>query len=227
MVPIPTMALSDSLAPSITVVGGALRLQAEAFRDVHFAGPTGAVGLWIALLAGFSQAIGQAFILFVNRVRPLRFAICLLVEALLFLLGFLAWALSTWLVIRLFFAYPITPMPVIRALGVAHAPRLLAFLGALPHLGMPWLNLLSFWTAIAFVVGLVDATGLAPWSVFSALVAGWFVMHVLQRSAGLPVMRLGSWLLDRTAGRPVLRERRQLRQFLAEDPSSPAQPGRH
>jgi hypothetical protein len=34
------------------------------------------------------------------------------------------------------------------------------------------LNLLSFWTAIAFVVGLVDATGLAPWSVFSALVAG-------------------------------------------------------
>ena len=221
------MALSDSLAAFSTVVGGALRLQAEAFRDVHHAGPTGAVGLWIALLAGFSQAIGQAFILFVNRVRPLRFALCLLVEALLFLLGFLAWALSTWLVIRLLFAYPITPLPVIRALGVAHAPRLLAFLGALPYLGVPWLNLLSFWTAIAFVVGLVDATGLAPWSVFSALVAGWFVMHVLQRSAGQPVMRLGNRLLDRAAGRPVLREKRQLRQFLADEASPPAPPDRH
>jgi hypothetical protein len=64
------MALSDSLAAFSTVVGGALRLQAEAFGDVHYPGPTGAVGLWIALLAGFSQAIGQAFILFVNRVRP-------------------------------------------------------------------------------------------------------------------------------------------------------------
>jgi hypothetical protein len=104
---------------------------------------------------------------------------------------------------------------------------LLAFLGALPYLGVPWLNLLSFWTAIAFVVGLVDATGLAPWSVFSALVAGWFVMHALQRSAGQPVMRLGNWLLDRAAGRPVLREKRQLRQFFADEASPPAPPGRH
>ena len=95
------MALSDSLAAFSTVVGGALRLQAEAFRDVQHAGPSGATGIWIALLAGFSQAIGQAFILFVNRVRPLRFALCLLVEALLFLLGFLAWALSTWLTNRM------------------------------------------------------------------------------------------------------------------------------
>jgi hypothetical protein len=37
------MALSDSLAAFSSVVGGALRLQAEAFRDVHHAGPTGAV----------------------------------------------------------------------------------------------------------------------------------------------------------------------------------------
>jgi hypothetical protein len=212
--------------PFTSVVVGALRLQAEAFRDVQYPGPAGAVGLWIALVAGFSQAIGQAFILFVNRVRPLRFALCLLVEALLFLLGFLAWALSTWLVIRLLFAYPITPLPVVRALGVAHAPRLLGFLGALPYLGVPWLNVLSFWTAIAFVVGLVDVTGLAPWSVFTALVAGWLVMHALQRSAGLPIMRLGSWLLDRAAGTPMVREKQRLRQLLEDRSSPPAQPGR-
>jgi len=220
------MELSGSLAPFASVVGGALRLQAEAFRDVQYPGPAEAVGLWIALVAGFSQAIGQAFILFVNRVRPLRFALCLLVEALLFLLGFLAWALSTWLVIRLLFAYPITPLPVVRALGVAHAPRLLGFLGALPYLGVPWLNVLSFWTAIAFVVGLVDVTGLAPWSVFTALVAGWLVMHALQRSAGLPIMRLGTWLLDRAAGTPMVREKQRLRQLLEDRSSPPAQPGR-
>jgi len=219
--PIPCM-----IDPFTSVVGGALRLQAEAFRDVQYPGPAGAVGLWIALVAGFSQAIGQAFILFVNRVRPLRFALCLLVEALLFLLGFLAWALSTWLVIRLLFAYPITPLPVVRALGVAHAPRLLGFLGALPYLGVPWLNVLSFWTAIAFVVGLVDVTGLAPWSVFTALVAGWLVMHALQRSAGLPIMRLGTWLLDRAAGTPMVREKQRLRQLLEDRSSPPAQPGR-
>jgi hypothetical protein len=52
-------------------------------------------------------------------------------------------------------------------------------------------------------------------------------MHVLQRSAGQPVMRLGNGLLDRAAGRPVLREKRQLRQFLADEASPPAPPGRH
>ena len=49
-------------------------------------------------------------------------------------------------------------MPVltlIRALGIAHAPQLLAFLGALPYLGVPILTLLSLWTAIGFVVGAV------------------------------------------------------------------------
>ncbi len=218
------MDLSSSLTPFTTVVGGALRLNAQAFHDVQYPGPGGAVGLWIALLAGLSQSIGQAFILFVNRVRPLRFALSLIVEALLFLMGFLVWALSTWLVARLLFSCSITPMAVVRALGVAHAPRLLAFLGALPYLGVPWLNLLSLWTAIAFVVGLVDVTGLAPWSVFTALVAGWLGMHALQRSAGLPIMRLGNGLLNRAAGTAMVREKRHVRQLLND--GSPAGPGR-
>jgi hypothetical protein len=40
-------------------------------------------------------------------------------------------------------------------------------------------------------------------------------------------MRLGNRLLDRAAGRPVLREKRQLRQFLADEASPPAPPDRH
>jgi glyoxylase-like metal-dependent hydrolase (beta-lactamase superfamily II) len=48
----------------------------------------------------------------------------------------------------------------------------------------------------------------------------------LQRSAGLPIMRLGSWLLDRAAGTPMVREKQRLRQLLEEQASPPAQPGR-
>ncbi|MFO7628427.1 MAG: hypothetical protein R6W06_02705 [Prochlorococcaceae cyanobacterium] len=96
----------------------------------------------------------DAFILFVNRVTPIRFALSLVVEAILLVVGFLFWALSTWLVARLAFAVPVRPAVVVLALGVAHAPQLLAFLGALPYLGVPWLTLLSLWTAIAFVVAL-------------------------------------------------------------------------
>ena len=217
--------ISD-LAHFSAVIGGVLRLRPEAFRDISGTGPWGVTGLWIALLAGFSQAIGHAFILFVNRVRPLRFLLSLVVEALLFAMGFLVWALTTWLVTQFVFGVPVPLVATVRVLGVAHAPQLLGFLGALPYLGVPWLTLLSLWTALAFVVGLVAMTGLEPWSAFAALLIGWLVMHGLQRSAGRPVMRLGRWLLDRAAGVPVVSGGRSLQDLLAAGPPGPNGAGR-
>ena len=95
----------------LDVIAGALRVQAAAYLSSEAIGPLSRIGLGIALLAGLSQAVGQAFILFVNQVRPLRFAISLVVEALLFLSGFLVWATSTWLVAWL--------VPVLRRHDVA------------------------------------------------------------------------------------------------------------
>jgi hypothetical protein len=176
-------------------------------------------GVLIALLAALSQGIGHAFILFVNRVPPLRFALSLVVEAILLVAGFLFWALSTWLVARLAFAVPVRPSAVVLALGVAHAPQLLAFLGALPYLGVPWLTLLSLWTAVAFVVALGEVAGLGAWQAFTALLGGWLVMLLLQRRAGQPLMRLGRSLLNRTAGVELVRSRRALRDLLADGPT--------
>jgi hypothetical protein len=218
--------LIGSLAHLGGVIGGVLVLRPEAFRDVLGTGPWGVTGFWIALMAGFSQAVGHAFILFVNRVRPLRFLLSLVVEAVLFALGFLGWAFTTWLVMRLCFGVPAPLVATVRVLGMAHAPQLLGFLGALPYLGVPWLTLLSLWTALAFVVGLVAMTGLEPWSAFAALVIGWMVMHGLQRSAGRPVMRLGRWLLDRAAGVPVVSGGRSLQDLLAAGPPDLNKAGR-
>ncbi len=197
------------------VVGGVLGLQPLAFRDVSTSGPWSAVGVWIALLAGLSQAIGHAFILFVNRVTPLRFLLSLLVEALLFAIGFLAWAVCTWLVARFGFEAGVPLVVIVRVLGVAHAPLLFGFLGAVPYLGAPWLTLLSLWSALAFVVGLRAVTGLEVWSAFAALVLGWMVMLLLQRSAGRPLMRLGRWLQQRAAGGKVVVAGRRLEDLVA------------
>ena len=120
--------LSHLVAQLIEVVPSAWGLQPEAFR-----GDGGsAIGVLTALLAGLSQAIGQAFILFLNRVRPLRFLLSLLLEALLFAFGFLIWAISTWGMVLLVFRLHLPLAAVVRALGIAHAPQLLGFLGALP-----------------------------------------------------------------------------------------------
>ncbi len=196
--------LQDALA----AIASALQLRPDAFAGLGAGARAGdGPGLWIALAAGLSQAIGQAFILFVNRVRPVRFALSLLLEALLFVVGFLFWALSTWLVVRLGYGLAV-PMPlVIRTLGIAHAPQLLAFAGALPYIGAPWLRLLSLWTALAFVVGFVAVTGLSGAQAFLCLVGGWLGMHAVQRTAGQPLVALGRSLQNRTAGVPLARGR--------------------
>ena len=203
------------------VIAGALRFQPGAYLSAEAMGPLSRIGLWIALLAGLSQAVGQAFILFVNQVRPLRFAISLLVEALLFLSGFLVWATSTWLVAWLVFGARVPVLMLIRALGIAHAPQLLAFLGALPYLGVPILTLLSLWTAIGFVVGVVAVTDLSVWAGFGSLVVGWWLTNALQRTAGKPVMRLGRSLLDRAAGVPLINDGRRLERMLRNGQMGP------
>jgi hypothetical protein len=202
------------------LVGHSLRLHPDGYRMLASGQVPAWWGVLIALLAALSQGIAHAFILFVNRVTPIRFALSLVVEAILLVVGFLFWALSTWLVARLAFAVPVRPAVVVLALGVAHAPQLLAFLGALPYLGVPWLTLLSLWTAIAFVVALVEVAGLGAWQAFTALLGGWLVMLLLQRRAGQPLMRLGRGLLNRTAGVQLVHDRRALRALLASAPPS-------
>ena len=206
------------------LVGHSLRLHPDGYRMLASGQVPAWWGVLIALLAALSQGIAHAFILFVNRVTPIRFALSLVVEAILLVVGFLFWALSTWLVARLAFAVPVGPAVVVLALGVAHAPQLLAFLGALPYLGVPWLTLLSLWTAIAFVVALVEVAGLGAWQAFTALLGGWLVMLLLQRRAGQPLMRLGRGLLNRTAGVQLVHDRRALRALLASAP--PGRPPR-
>ena len=97
---------------------------------------------------------------------------------------------------------------------IAHAPQLLAFLGALPYLGVPILTLLSLWTAIGFVVGVVAVTDLSVWAAFGSLVVGWWLTNALQRTAGQPVMNLGRALLDRAAGVPLINDGQRLERML-------------
>ncbi|PSN11294.1 hypothetical protein C7271_24790, partial [filamentous cyanobacterium CCP5] len=90
-------------------VRGALRLNSEV---ISIAGAS-TQGIYIALIvlltAGFSQAIGQSIVLFINRVRPIRFFLSLIAAAVLFVFSYLFWVLSLWLasdiILRLDFGF--------------------------------------------------------------------------------------------------------------------------
>ena len=77
------------------LAGGAIALNPEAFNLIQTLPPAPIAALYIILVAGFSQAVGQGTVLFINRVRPLRFLLSLFIASVLFVFTVLFWGLST------------------------------------------------------------------------------------------------------------------------------------
>jgi hypothetical protein len=200
------------------LVLGAIALKEEAFKLIQSL-PQGAIAaLYIVLIAGFSQALGQGTVLFVNRVKPLRFFLSLLIGSVLFVFTVLFWGLSTWLVSFVLFKVNIPYRIIWCTLGFAYAPLMLSFLVALPYLGVPIQVLLSIWTLLAFVMGLRVALGLTVWQALWCSVLGWLVFQIVQRSIGRPVAIVGKWLSNTVAGTRLVTDMQGLEQLLRAGP---------
>lgn len=198
------------------LISGALSLNPEAFQQIQTLPRGSQAALAIALMAGFSQAIGQIIVLFVNRVRPLRFVLSLLLSTLLFVFSYAFWALSTWLAEILLFRSGVTAIAIFRILGLSYAPLLFSFLVAIPYLGVPISTVLSIWSLLAFLVGLKVALGLGIWQAFLCGAVGWSVFEGLQRTIGRPFSRLGRWLANRAAGVSLVTSLGELEQVVGQ-----------
>lgn len=185
------------------LVWGAIALDASAFEQIQVL-PFGTItALLVAFIAGFSQAVGQGIVLFINRVKPIRFILSLLIAALLYAFSYVFWVLSTWLAsIILFAIYPSVTalMAVASVLGLAYAPQMLGFFVALPYLGVPISVILSLWSFLAFLTGLKVALGLGLWQTFWCGALGWAVFQVSQRTIGRPLTAVGHVLETTAAG---------------------------
>ena len=195
----------------------ALSLKPEAFREIQTLPLGTRAALTVALIAGFSQAMGQVIVLFVNRVKPFRVGLSLLLAAVLFVFGYVFWAISTWLASVLLFRESLSSLlPVVQVLGLAYAPLTLSFLVALPYLGVPIASLLSIWSFLAFLTGLRVALGLGLWQVFWCGVLGWMVFEILQRTIGRPLAGLGRWLSNTAAGVNLVTNLQDLEQIVGQ-----------
>ncbi|MBW4655845.1 MAG: CAAX protease [Kaiparowitsia implicata GSE-PSE-MK54-09C] len=205
------------------VLGYVFALNAEAFRIATTVPAGQGLALLVVLLAGLSQGIGQSIILFVNQVRPARFAISLLINAILFAVSFLALVLSTWLVTLAPWSRAVPVGDLVIVLGASYAPLLFAFLGALPYLGVPILTVLSVWHMLAMVVGVGAIANLSINNAFGYVALGWILIQVLQTTVGRPIASLGKRIANRAAGVDLVTRRRDLvadyRDRLSETPT--------
>ncbi|MBW4550673.1 MAG: hypothetical protein KME35_06125 [Aphanocapsa sp. GSE-SYN-MK-11-07L] len=181
-------------------LSGVFSLNIEAFQQIA----TSTDNLWSALLvvlfAGLSLGIGQSIILFINRVRPIRFVFSLLLNGILFTCGFLCLVLSTWLICLLSGSVNISLNTLFKVLGFSYAPQLFSFLGALPYAGLPILQGLSVWRLLAAVVGLAAVAGVSGATAFGYVGLGWFTLQFLENTTGQPIAKLGQAIADRVAG---------------------------
>lgn len=192
------------------LIGYVFALNDEAFR-VAVSLPSGTrLALLVVLVSGLSQEIGQSIVLFINRVRPARFAISLVINAILFAFGFLALVLSTWLITLLPWAERVAFSELVTVLGLAYAPLLFTFLGALPYLGLPILNVLAVWHLLAMVVGFSAIANLNVSHAFGYVVFGWIVLQVLQNTVGRPLAKLGKRIANLAAGTELVTNRRTI-----------------
>ncbi|WP_017314437.1 YIP1 family protein [Mastigocladopsis repens] len=200
------------------LVFGAIALNPEAFKLIQTLPQSSIAALYIVLIAGFSQAVGQGLVLFVNRVKPLRFILSLFIASMLFAFTIGFWGLSTWLVSVILFNANIPYGIVWSTLGFAYAPLMFSFLVALPYLGVPIQVLLSIWTLLGLVMGLRVAFGLSVWQALWCGVLGWVVFQIVQRSIGRPVAILGKWLSNTVAGTRLVTDMQGLEQLLQAGP---------
>ncbi|MGF1491155.1 MAG: Yip1 family protein [Microcoleaceae cyanobacterium] len=209
------------------LIGGSFALNLDTFQEIANL-PDVLPALAVVLLAGVSLGIGQIIVLFVNRVKPGRFLLSQVVNALLFTAGFLFLVFSTWLVCQLPRTVNVPFPTLVKVLGFSYAPLLFSFLGAMPYLGVPILNILSVWRLLAMVVGFASVSGLGASGAVSYVAVGWFTLQILENTLGQPIVRFCKNLADRAAGvelargRSAIRERVQSDLFVASTPMGTA-----
>lgn len=192
------------------LIGGAFAFKFNAFQRIA----TLPDGLWLALLvvllSGLSLAVGQFIVLFISRVKLWRFAFSLLLNAVLFTVGFLFLTLSTWVICLLPGSTRVPLLTLIEVFGLGYVPQLFGFLGALPYLGYPIANLLSVWNLLAMVVGFAAVARVEVGSALVYVALGWLVKQLLEGTIGQPIARLGRSLADRVAGVDLIDTREEL-----------------
>ncbi len=194
------------------LLGGVFSLSLEAFQEIAALDRGILPSVLVVLFAGLSLGIGQSIVLFVNRVKPIRFVFSLLLNAVLFTFGFLFLAFSTWLICLLPWSVNVPFLTLIKVFGFSYAPQLFSFLGALPYAGLPILNILSVWRLLAAVVGFEAAAGVDGATAFGYVAFGWVALQFLEGSIGQPIARFGQQLSDRVAGVELAENRSQLRE---------------
>lgn len=181
-------------------IGGALRLNPRVFEVVENYPNTNWIILVIAVLGGASMLVGQSVILFVNRVRPGRFVLSLVVNGIIFATSLLIWAIAIWVTGQVLFPNDVPFRTVIRLVGLGATPYLFGFLVLIPYLGTFIGRVLSVWSFLVVLAGITFLANGALWPALVCVGLGYLLVTVGSATIGRPILAVRNWLFKTAAG---------------------------
>ncbi|MBP1468866.1 hypothetical protein EYB53_024360 [Candidatus Chloroploca sp. M-50] len=213
----------DYLSNLWRVIIQAMLLNEQVFAGVQNLPRSGLLTLGIALVGGISQLIGQSVILFVNRVKPGRFAFSLLLGGLTYFIGILIWGTTIWLSGRFLFGSEASYLTVLRIVTLGAAPFVFGFLVLIPYAGVFIGRVLWVWSLL-IVISVVNFTyGFNFWQGAIVVGAGWLLMMIMTATIGRPIVALRNAIFKRVVGSKLDATTRDiLTAFASETESEPS-----
>jgi hypothetical protein len=192
--------LGDFIAAVWEAIGLSLGLNLEAAKFVAIQPATIAVVVTVALITGMSLLIGQSVVLFLNRVPKSRFAITLLLNAVIYVANLAVWSTVVWAV-STFVLNATQPIGIgAMALLLSSAPFLFGFLVLVPYLGLIIVRILYAWSLLISIVLIETIYGVNALQALLCVGLGWLLLLVLNRTIGKPIVAARDRLFRRFTG---------------------------
>ncbi len=204
----------DALNSFWELVGQVLRLDIPAVARYIGEPGSGQVAVAMVLIAGLSEAVGNSVVLFINRVRPVRFLLTLVVVSIVFAFTYLFWTLTVHLIARFAFSVSVSYSVVAELVAFGFAPRVFGFFEFMPVLGRPVASLLRIWSLLAVLLLVANVLDLSPWQALATAALGAVALLTLQQTIGRPLLNMGHWLQRRAAGVHLVLDRKELRELV-------------
>jgi hypothetical protein len=175
----------------VDVIGGALRLDADAYRALLASPHALRLSAAVLVLVGLSWTLGHSAVLFFNRVPPGRFLGTVVALAFSFVLGVLIWTTLVWLIAVVLLRVrdvPITTAVPIAAFG--YAPVVLSVFVLIPYAGLGLETVLNTWALLAMLVAVMASFDLGFFGALLCTLLGWAVTKLAPRFAHGPIGRV-------------------------------------
>lgn len=182
------------------------------------------VAFGVVMVAGISVLLGQSVILFLNQVSPGRFAVSLIGNGILLVVGWVFWSLIVWVIGSEIFDQSVHFNTMLALIGLSYAPLVFGFLVLMPYLGPFVQRVLYAWS---FIIALRSVEYLFHVGLFRALICvgvGWLLLMLLTSTVGRPIVALRNWAWHAITKTPLNAPLQETLKQFALDQSKPIKP---